>query len=206
MLFGYDVGQAMDYSAFGVMNKTMVGKQKEYQVPHLERFPLNMSYPAQISKIKNRIQTLGVEDDHTIVVDATGVGKPVLDIMEVNGLNVIGVVITGGQKYRYDLDTGCYNVPKRDIISTLQVLFQNKQIKFASGMEFTDILIKELINFKVKITKARNETYEAWREGDHDDLVLMLGVVAWYAVEFGETNNVKRKPVQQHPLVTIQGL
>ncbi len=32
----------------------------------------------------------------------------------------------------------------------------------------------------MKITLAGNDTYEAWREGDHDDLVLAAAMAAWY--------------------------
>ena len=34
---------------------------------------------------------------------------------------------------------------------------------------------------RVKITSHDNETYEAWRERDHDDLVLSMGMAAWVA-------------------------
>jgi len=33
----------------------------------------------------------------------------------------------------------------------------------------------------VKVTTAGNETFEAWRERDHDDLVLAVGIAAWVA-------------------------
>ncbi len=32
----------------------------------------------------------------------------------------------------------------------------------------------------MKITVAGNDTYEAWRESDHDDLVLAAAMAAWY--------------------------
>jgi hypothetical protein len=41
------------------------------------------------------------------------------------------------------------------------------------------VLIKELQNFKVKITAAANEIFEAWREGEHDDLLLAVAIAAW---------------------------
>jgi hypothetical protein len=36
--------------------------------------------------------------------------------------------------------------------------------------------VKELLNFKVKITAAANEAYGEWRVGKHDDLLLGLAV------------------------------
>ena len=32
----------------------------------------------------------------------------------------------------------------------------------------------------MKITTAGNDTYEAWRESDHDDLVLAAAFACWY--------------------------
>ena len=29
-----------------------------------------------------------------------------------------------------------------------------------------------------------NDTCQAWREGDHDDLVLAVAVACWYAVHY----------------------
>ena len=40
-------------------------------------------------------------------------------------------------------------------------------------------LTSELLNFKVKITTVGNETFESWRERDHDDLVLALACALW---------------------------
>ena len=42
----------------------------------------------------------------------------------------------------------------------------------------------------MKITLAGNDTYEAWRESDHDDLVLAAALATW----FGE----KRSPSILH--------
>jgi hypothetical protein len=40
-------------------------------------------------------------------------------------------------------------------------------------------LAEELAAFRVKITLAGNETFEAWRERDHDDLVLAVAMALY---------------------------
>jgi hypothetical protein len=45
------------------------------------------------------------------------------------------------------------------------------------------VLAEELGLFRVKVTAAANETFEAWWERDHDDLVLALAL-ALYAGSF----------------------
>jgi hypothetical protein len=47
-------------------------------------------------------------------------------------------------------------------------------------MALADTLRKELLNFKVKINiSTAHDSYEAWREGDHDDLVLAVAMACW---------------------------
>ena len=38
-----------------------------------------------------------------------------------------------------------------------------------------------MLNFKRKVSLAGRDTYEAWREGTHDDLVLAAALAEWYA-------------------------
>jgi hypothetical protein len=46
----------------------------------------------------------------------------------------------------------------------------------------------ELLNFRVKINLASgHDSYEAWREGDHDDLVLAAAMAVWSARAPGPT-------------------
>jgi hypothetical protein len=44
-----------------------------------------------------------------------------------------------------------------------------------------DVLRQELLNFRRKINlKTAHDSYEHWREGDHDDLVLAAGLACWW--------------------------
>ena len=93
--------------------------------------------------------------------------------------NMISVTITGGENVTRERQE--YRVPKRDLASTLQVLLQNGRLKFADGLPLLDVLLSELQNFKVKInTRTGHDSYEHWRESDHDDLVLSLALACWY--------------------------
>src|SRR5262249_5200755 len=93
------------------------------------------------------------------------------------------VLITGG--HQVTCEAGAWHVPKKELVSTLQVLLQNRRLKVAAVPE-RDLLLKELQNFKVKITASANETFEAWRERDHDDLVLAVAIAAWVGEKEGD--------------------
>ena len=71
-------------------------------------------------------------------------------------------------------------MPKRDLASAPLELMQNNQLKIAQEMPLAETLCKELLNIKVKINIATaHDSYEAWREGDYDNLVLAVAMACW---------------------------
>jgi hypothetical protein len=91
----------------------------------------------------------------------------------------VRVLITAGAAVTRQ--EGCWHVPKRDLVSVLQVLLQTKRLQVAEDLPEASMLVKELLSFKVKITTQAHDTYGAWREGVHDDLVLATALACWYA-------------------------
>jgi hypothetical protein len=115
-----------------------------------------------------------------IAVDATGVGRPVCNLLTGYGLEFKAITITGGSEQHYS--RGFYYVPKRDLISALQVALQSGWLKIAKGLALAETLRQELLNFRVKVNIATgHDSYEAWRVGDHDDLVLATAMACWAA-------------------------
>ena len=112
-----------------------------------------------------------------LAVDATGVGRPVVDMLEERGLEPVAITITGGDLVTYDRG---WRVPKRDVVGAVQVLLQTDRLKFAEPIPAVATLIQELLAFRVKIDPlTAHDSYGAWREGTHDDLVLAVAVAAW---------------------------
>jgi len=94
------------------------------------------------------------------------------------GLDPVAVTITGGDAVSHDGPD--FRVPKRDLVGALVVALQNNRLKIARSLPDAETLTAELLNFKVKINvKTAHDSYEAWREGQHDDLVLSVGLAVW---------------------------
>jgi hypothetical protein len=56
-------------------------------------------------------------------------------------------------------------------------------------------LVKELLNFRVKINiSTAHDSYEAWREGDHDDLVLSVALACWAGERYLNRGKVRVVP------------
>ena len=179
---GLDLGQAQDYTALTVIERKHFNyslPREQYHVRHLERPKLGTPYPAIVEKVQDLMQSPQLLNRTALVVDATGVGRPVVDLFRKAGLRPVAITITGGNSV--GSGDGGYHVPKRDLVSTLQVLFQTGRLKVAGDLKLAPVLVDELLNFKVKINvKTAHDSYEAWREGIHDDLVLAVALACWY--------------------------
>jgi hypothetical protein len=194
---GLDLGQSADYTALAVIFDTEVEVAPQYrikqlQLRHLERFPLRTPYP---DIVKSVIELLKDPNLHpwefdgwrnfqthpTLIVDATGVGKPVTDLFDKRKVKYIGVSIHGGDKVTSG-GARKYRVPKRDLVSSLEVPFHSGELKIAKDLPLREVLEKELSTFKRKIDlRTAHDSYEHWRESDHDDLVLACSLATWWA-------------------------
>jgi hypothetical protein len=189
---GLDLGQAQDFSALIVIEARgtfykfsqasaylddMEGLPvTQLDVRHVERFPLGTKYQQIASEVRDRI--LKIPAPRYLCVDKTGVGAGVIETMA--RLKPISITITGGNKAQL-VGPDDFSVPKRDLVAALQVGLQAGQLRIAKGLPHAELLTREMLNFRAKISAEGHDTYSAWREADHDDLVLATAMAAWTA-------------------------
>ncbi len=209
---GVDLGQAQDYTAFAVIEavhgfypkKAAIGspafdserlvRKVEYQLRLLDRFPLGTAY----TDIVKELLMLGSSTDFSggkvcYVVDYVGVGRPVVDMMLNTGLRPITAVqITGGEQVVDHKNS--VSVPKKDIVYSLFLMHRSGRLVIAEGLKFFQEFMHEVETFSIKLDKKTgNETFEAWRESDHDDLVLAVSLALWKALQYDDDGRVKRE-------------
>jgi hypothetical protein len=171
-VIGLDLGQAKDYTALAIIGRQENKNGAIYHVRKLER-TRGTAYPDVVSRVKEIVVKL---KNSILVIDGTGVGRPVVDMLA--SLKPVAIYIHGGDKVSHE--GGTYRVPKRDLVGVLQVLLQNQRLKIAPG-PLSDILATEMLNFRIKIDPTTaHDSYSAWRESDHDDLVLSVALACWY--------------------------
>jgi len=184
-LCGLDLGMMSDYTALAVIEKTTEvlsggNRINRYGVRHLQRW-LGVDYPTIAKELRSLFASLPTLP--TLVADETGVGIGVLQILRRATLpvsSVRGITITAGHSVNHRPDGG-YSVPKKELVSATQSLLQGKRLLIAPALKEAKTLRHELSNFKVKINVASaTESFEAWREGQHDDLVLAVCLAVWY--------------------------
>jgi hypothetical protein len=186
---GLDLGQAQDYTAVSIVEtieapRTDDGRRGErtFHVRHLERFALRTTYPTMVARVAEMLHSERLKGSTDLVVDGTGCGVPVMDLLRDARLSPVAVTITGGDAESRG-DRGEYRVPKRDLVGVMQVLLQAGRLKIAAELPEAPILQAELLNFQVKINlDTAHDSYGAWREGTHDDLVLSVALACWWAL------------------------
>lgn len=189
---GLDLGQSMDFTAIAVLERVeLTGewdavmyafrKTTALRLRYLERVALGTPYPEVVERVRQVVRAPELEGQCQLFVDATGVGRPVTDMLQRAGLGcrMWPVLITSGQSEKSD--GGYYMTPKRDLIIGLQVLLQRGGLQIAAGLKEGETLVREMAEMRVKITPNRNEQYGTWREGEHDDLVLAVALACWGA-------------------------
>jgi hypothetical protein len=190
---GLDLGQSQDFTAIAVLERAeLVGewdpvmyawrKTVALRLRHLERIPLGTPYTEVVDRVVAVTRSGELAGRCHLIADATGVGRPVMDMLrraELGSSRLWPVEITSGTLERYA--DGHYRVPKRDLIVGLQLLLQRRELQIAEGMKFGPVLAREMAEMRVKITPSGNEQYGAWREGEHDDLVLAVALACWGA-------------------------
>jgi len=181
---GLDLGQANDYTALAVLRES--GPERGlYDLGKLERYDLGTPYPEIVASVKAMVDKLREQPAIVyLAVDATGVGRPVVDLFDEAGLSVTPITFTSGHEVTRG-EQGGYNVPKRDLVSTAKVALQTRVLRSSPEIPLAKVFREELLKFRVKISLKGKDTYEAWREGDHDDLVMAVAMALWVAGQVG---------------------
>lgn len=177
---GLDLGKQRDPSALSVVERK--GKAPAYQhlVRHLHRWPLGTSYPDIVADLAALVGKMPREHGAPqLATDVTGVGMGVFDFIKQAKLPVrhTPILIVSGRAVTQD-ERGVWHVPKIELVSTMAAVLGAQRLAVAN-LPLAPVLKRELGTFTVKVTAAGNETYEAWREKDHDDIVLSVAMAVW---------------------------
>jgi hypothetical protein len=185
-LAGLDLGQRADFTAFCAVRRAEAADPSapgrvawRYDVVALRRFPLGTPYPGVVAAVAGWMGQAPLAGA-PLAVDQTGVGAAVVDLFrQAPGAPwLVPVLVTAGHQVTAH-EGGGYGVPKKELVGVLQALLGSRRLAVAGGLPETPALVRELETFTAKVTAAGHETLEAWRERDHDDLVLAVALACW---------------------------
>jgi len=186
---GLDLGQSQDFSALAMLEwappPPAVRAAPVYDLRTLHRWPLGTPYTEIARSLADYLAAAAMRKP-VLVVDETGVGRPVVEMVlrellaRKAAFGLTAVTITAGHAPTL-AGPGVWHVPKKTLVASVQVLLQTRRLRVPRGLPLSETLVRELESFRVKVTVAGNETFEALRERDHDDLVLAVALAAWAA-------------------------
>ena len=160
VVIGVDLGKHQDFTV-------ITGMDTSHQVVYWERFN-KIDWVWQQERI---LEACRAFDNCACVIDATGLGDPVYDALQSNGLDVTPYKFTG---------------PSKDsLIRGLGLAMDRREISYPQN----PILMGELTDFTFDRTPQGNFTYSA-PEGQFDDCVISLALANW-----GVTNCTKAEVI-----------
>ena len=197
---GVDLGQKQDPTALALVRR--VEHRDPYGGPGfdglavvgLERVPLGTPYPLVVDRLWRLTHRLDLLGQVKVVVDATGVGSPVVEAMRAAGLGaeVTAVTITGGAAETHKgLD---YHVPKQDLMMGLQLLLEKRELKISRKVGEAGALVKELVNMRAQTGVRGRVRVGAEAFGEHDDLVMAVALAVWKAKRIFVMSGMVRLP------------
>jgi Terminase RNaseH-like domain len=215
---GVDLGQASDFTAIAVLEKKIVPPETAmfspvgarpgnrlvegdtvYDLVYLKRPKLGTPYDTITKRVADLICELEPEGSFgelgqvTLSVDGTGVGRAVVDMLDVEfkrrgassksvpRVDFRRVSVTGSQTTlkRPTRTDGYWAVPKKDLVFPAVAAFQQGKIRIGKVAD-REALVNELKNYRRTTNIATgNMAFEPWRESDHDDLLFAVCLALW---------------------------
>jgi len=144
-----DIATATDFTVISVID--LDTKEQVY----LSRFN-RVDYPVLEARIKQVYQDWFL---NMILIEVNGIGKPVMDHLTEQGLNVMPFVTSQGAK--------------ANIILGLKAALEHRQLKLLAD----EVQKRELLNYEERVSANGAFSYSA-PAGQHDDCVMALAM-AW---------------------------
>ena len=181
---GLDLGQKQDFTAVAVVEReeqrlAWMPAPSSLQVRHLERMELGTPYTEVVERVREIMRHPDLHRRSQLVVDATGVGAPVVDLLRSAriGCSLTAVTITGGE--RAQCYGGEWHVPRKDLLAGIEVLLESGELKISGQLAEAERLVRELTSLRLVAGDAGRRRAEP--SGEHDDLVIAVGLACWQA-------------------------
>jgi hypothetical protein len=180
---------------------------KFMDIVYMEQFN-NISYPNLVKIIGDRAGHSSLVGNSDLLVDGTGIGEAVVDLLREKGLSPIPIIFTGGNASRevyHEIGsvfstTGQLrgarmlkeiHVPKTHLIDAGRIMMQQRRVRVAPGLKEADDFRNQLASFT---TKANGKT-EADSELTHDDKVVCFLMGAWWIVRHTGATDIQEKRI-----------
>lgn len=158
---GADLARVQDWTVLYALNS----KRETVEIQRFQR--LDWSFQKmRVVEMYRRLKAA------RLVIDATGVGDPVVEDLRKQGMNIEIVKFT--------------NETKANIVENLMLLFEQGVVRIPKD----DVLLEELRGFDFSVSRRTGNTFYEAPEGRHDDMVIALALAAWGVRNFSTVRPV----------------
>lgn len=172
ILIGWDVAQTTDSSIIAILAAD--GNPAQYWVRRIVKLQKGMPYDQQVREAR---EIYFQYKDATLLIDRTGVGLPICDMIVASGLDPVQVSLTAGDVTTRP-EPGKVNLPKKDMVASITKVIQERRLKVVKGCENAGLFRSELKNFQLKVSASGHNSYNA-AGGQHDDTITAIGLCLW---------------------------
>jgi hypothetical protein len=153
--------------------------EEHYLIRKLERLPSGTSYPAIATRAATLVSRLKEYTDENIriAVDATGKGKPIIDVFEerIREYLITQVYFNYGDQMTMTEYGRVITLGKAFLVTRLVTALQDHRLHLPRDPA-SEILATELENYQIEIDPDANNRYGAFKVGSQDELVTALGL------------------------------
>lgn len=179
-IVGWDCGKTTDSPALMIIEEPAPALGlPPYRLRHLQRLPLGMPYPIQVDYVLAMLRRPQLAGRCELVVDATGGGIVVCDMLEAAGALPICVSSHGGVATKGDEEQRHFGVSKTDLVAAALRVIEGHLISAPRGMPEWPQLVLEVQNFvRAPGKRPGRYTYGAV-QGQHDDVLMAFALACW---------------------------
>ena len=187
-VIGINIGQGQNPTALAEVYHS----GWSYTILRLTRLPLGIIYTDVEDYLIERLRILTYGGDYSvkILINATGIGSPIINLLRKKVNNLTEVYLTGGYKTEEKEDV--LMLPKEVMISHLKVLLQINKIRLdfekpephmlpheKEQFALFNVLKREVLNYETKVQVDTLLWNPETKTGEHDDHVIALGLGCW---------------------------
>jgi len=181
-LLGFDPAQIRDFAGLSAVEVTSDKGGLIFRLHGMERRQ-RLSYPDLVSWVTSALKIPELNRDTTsspeLVLDATGVGVAVKDLLLKTGVKPIAVTTTPGNTVT-KIDGSNFHVGKAVLVGKFLAAFDAGRFQVNPNLPIYPQFERELLAFKAEISARGNAVFEAV-EGEHDDLISACYLCVWWA-------------------------
>lgn len=209
-MIGTDLGKKVDSSVIGVGRKmqrfTKDGRCISYWALMSLEMVERMSYTEQGDLIRKLDNHRELHLNNDLIIDGTGVGEAVCDILRDRGMDPIKIVFSSGDHVNDIVENSRsgfkwrqgFSVPKEDLVKAMKLSLEQRRFVIAKGIQFEDDIRKQFSHFVGIMSKNKNMIYNNDSNDVHDDIVCTIMMMNWYYMKGeGAFKDFRYKPNPQ---------